>query len=288
MKFSYFETIKQLPLSRKYVYFAIAYGLSTLILPFGVQFLVNRLALSGIIFNMMIFFLLLAGGLILTQVIRYSQVILSEYLQRQIYSLEARRWSQLKDLKKAHYFFEVHALLKNFSKSFTHLVELGLIVIFGLVAILLFHPFFIIPSALVVLTMYFMMIRGSRAAIKTSIIESNAKYQLFDHVKQGHELVDDNIVSYLRARDDHFRFIRRNSFYISIVVVGIQLLVLGIGCYLIQINQLSVGQLVSAEIIISGILASLTKLPQTLEAVYDFETGHYKIAYALGGNHEHA
>lgn len=286
MKFSYFETIKQLPLSRQYVYFAVAYGLSTLIVPFGVQFLVNRLALSGIIMNMMIFFILLAGGLILTQGIRYAQVILSEYLQRHIYTIEVSHWSQLKDLNKAHYFFEVHALLKSFSKSFTHLVELGLIVIFGLLAILLFHPFFIIPSAVIILTIYLMMIRGSRAAIKTSILESNAKYQLYDHVKEGHRLAEDNIVTYLKARDDHFRFIRRNSFYVSIVVVGIQLLVLGIGCYLIQINQLSVGQLVSAEIIISGILASLTKLPQTLEAVYDFETGHYKIAYALGGSHD--
>lgn len=288
MRFSYFDTIKQLPLTRQYVYYAVAYGLSTLIVPFGVQFLVNRLALSGIIVNMMVFFLFLAGGLIFTQLIRHSQVVLSEYLQRLIYAYEVKRWRKFSHPEKAHYFFEVHSLLKSFSKSFTHLVELGLIVIFGLMSILLFHPFFLIPAAAIIATIYY-MVKTSGPAINTSILESNAKYRFFHEIEDGHDFSEESLVPYLSARDAHFSFVRRNSFITSLVVVGIQLLVLGIGVYLIQISQLSVGQLVSAEIIISGILMSLTKLPQTLEMVYEFETSQFKIAYALkGGEHEHA
>jgi hypothetical protein len=281
MHFSYLKTVKEISITRQYIYYAVAYGLSTLIIPFGVQYLVNRLALSGLIFNMLVFFLILGVGLILAQVIRYSQIILSEFLQRLIYRKEVRRWNQLRDVTYSHYFFEVHSLLKSFSKSFTHFVELGLIVIFGLSSMLLFHPFFIVPSLVVVLTIY-LMIKSSKAAIYTSIKESDTKYALYNELASGKEVQDSVIESYLIARNNHFKFVRKNSFYISIVVVGIQLLVLGIGCYLIQVNQLSVGQLVSAEIIISGILISLLKLPQTLEDVYDFETGHYKIRYALG------
>jgi ABC-type bacteriocin/lantibiotic exporter with double-glycine peptidase domain len=55
------------------------------------------------------------------------------------------------------------------------------------------------------------------------------------------------------------------------------------GCYLIVNNQLSVGQLVSAELIISGIFVSLVKLPQTLESIYDYETSQYKISGAMKG-----
>ena len=282
LNFKYIKTIKALPLTKRYLLYAIAYGLSTLILPFGVQFLVNRLALSGILVNLVIFFLLLFFGLVFTQIVRHTQVILTEALQRSIYAMEAPRWSGLKKPELSHYFFEVHNLLKTFSKSFTHLVELSLIVIFGLSSILLFHPFFIIPAGLIVLTIY-LLIRTSGPAIKTSIKESNEKYHVYQEIAEGHTFGAEKLVGFLTARDNHFKFIRRYSFYVSLTVIGIQLLVLGIGCYLIQINQLSVGQLVSAEIIISGILLSLTKLPLTLEAVYDFETSHYKLSKVLEG-----
>ncbi len=69
---------------------------------------------------------------------------------------------------------------------------------------------------------------------------------------------------------------------VSALTIFGQIFVLGIGCYLIQVNQLSVGQLVSAEIIISGIFMSFAKLPTTLESLYDFETSQYKISKALG------
>jgi hypothetical protein len=174
-------------------------------------------------------------------------------------------------------------LLKSFSKSFTHMVELSLIVIFGLVSIMMFHPFFLIPAGIIIFTIY-LMIRTSIPAIKTSINESNEKYEFYQEITEGHFFDPERLTGYLLARDNHFRFIRRNSFYVSLTVVGIQLLVLGIGCYLIKIDQLSVGQLVSAEIIISGILLSLTKMPLTLEAVYDFETSHYKIEKVFEGS----
>jgi hypothetical protein len=282
LNLKYLDTIKSLPLTRRYLGYAVAYGLSTLILPFGVQFLVNRLALSGIIINMVVFFILLFVGLVFTQIIRHTQVILTESLQRSIYASETLRWSGFLKPYKSHYFFEVHNLLKSFTKSFTHLVELSLIVIFGLASILMFHPFFLIPASMVVFTIY-AVIRTSGPAIKTSIKESDEKYELYEEIAQGHVFDSLKLTDYLTARDNHFRFIRRNSFYVSLTVISIQLLVLGIGCYLIQINQLSVGQLVSAEIIISGILLSLTKLPLTLEAIYDFETSHYKIAKVFEG-----
>jgi putative ABC transport system ATP-binding protein len=282
LKFHYFETVKSLPLSKRYIGYAIAYGLSTLIIPFGIQFLVNRLALSGILVNMLIFFVVLFFGLVFTQIIRHSQVILTEALLRSIFANQALRWSHFTNYKDSYYFFEVHNLLKGFSKSFTHMVELSLIVIFGLFSILMFHPFFLLPSAIIILTIH-QLVRISGPAIKTSIQESNEKYEIYHAITKAKDLKADDFLKYLNARDAHFNFVIRNSFYVSLTVIGVQLMVLGIGCYLIQINQLSVGQLVSAEIIISGILLSLTKLPLSLEAIYDFETSHYKLDKALKG-----
>ena len=215
LNFQYIKTIKALPLTKRYLLYAIAYGLSTLILPFGVQFLVNRLALSGILVNLVIFFLFLFFGLIFTQIVRHTQVILTESLQRSIYAREAPRWSGFLKPEKTHYFFEVHNLLKTFAKSFTHLVELSLIVIFGLTSILMFHPFFIIPAGLIVFTIY-ILIRTSGPAIKTSIKESDEKYHFYHEIAEGHSFQSDQLVGYLTARDNHFKFIRRYSFYVSL------------------------------------------------------------------------
>ena len=143
---------------------------------------------------------------------------------------------------------------------------------------------FIILAFIIGLTVY-QIYKSSEYAIKTSIQESNEKYHIYDQVVLGKGVSDEGIDKYLSARDVHFSFTRKNSFKISVLTIFIQVILLGIGCYLILNNQLSVGQLVSAELIISGIFVSLVKLPKTLESVYDYETSQYKIAGAMKGHH---
>jgi ABC-type bacteriocin/lantibiotic exporter with double-glycine peptidase domain len=129
--------------------------------------------------------------------------------------------------------------------------------------------------------MIFVLFRTFKPAIETSIIESNEKYQIFDVISEGAPISNEHIHSYLQARDNHFYFTKMNAIKVSTITIISQMLLLGFGSYLIQINQLSVGQLVSAEIIVSGIFISLLKLPQTLESVFDYETSQYKIAKAI-------
>ena len=180
-----------------------------------------------------------------------------------------------------HYFFENLTLIKAFSTAYTNLVEISLVLIFGLITVIAFHPVFLIILFLIGIFLYQIFI-SSRPAIKTSINESNKKYELHESLTSGEGITDEQIAEYFGSRDQHFSFIRKNSFKVSLLTVIVHLLILFIGIYLIQINQLSVGQLVSAEIIVSGILSSLIKLPKTLEAIYDYETSVYKLNYALG------
>jgi ABC-type bacteriocin/lantibiotic exporter with double-glycine peptidase domain len=118
-------------------------------------------------------------------------------------------------------------------------------------------------------------------AVQSSIEESSQKYELYYRVKANDLINDFNIDSYLSARDQHFGFIKRNTVILSTAFVGSQLILLVMGIYFIQTNQLSIGQLVSAEIILSGILISMMKLPKTLESLYDFETSQCKLSSAL-------
>jgi hypothetical protein len=54
----------------------------------------------------------------------------------------------------------------------------------------------------------------------------------------------------------------------------------------VEATELSIGQLVSAEIILTNILISMQKLPDALENMYDFETSIYKINKAKEAVHE--
>ncbi len=105
--------------------------------------------------------------------------------------------------------------------------------------------------------MVYRLFKNFDPAIKTSIVESDKKYEIFNHISIGHEVSDDHIRAYLTARNAHFVFTKKNSFQVSTITVLSQVLLLGFGSYLIQAEQLSVGQLVSAEIIVSGIFISL-------------------------------
>ena len=276
------EIIRLLASHKTYIYYSLGYGFSTLIVPLGVQFLVNNLALSGIWLNTTAFILFIMIGLVLSQAIKHSQLVIVESLQREIFCIEIAHWKDFKKQEFSQYYFEILNLLKSFSKSYSNIIELCLVMFFGLLTIVIFHPAFLPIAALLIFTIYQMYI-SSAPALKSSIKESDEKYKIFDKISNQQTIQDSDIRSFLSARDNHFKFIRRNSFKICGLIVVIQVLLLTLGCYLIQINQLSIGQLVSAEIIISGIFIPLSKLPLTLEAIYDYETSKFKIDKAIAG-----
>lgn len=276
------KTIKLLNFHKIYVYYSLAYGLSTLIVPLGVQFLVNNLALSGIWVNTTAFIIFILIGLILAQTIKHSQLIIAESLQREIFCIEIDKWKNYNQKEYSQYYFEISNLLKSFSKSYSNIIELVLFMFFGLSAIIFFHPAFLVIAVLIILMIY-QIYNSSSSALDSSIKESDEKYKLYKKINTEEKIKVEDVREFLSARENHFSFIRKNSFKIGVLVVLSQTLLLSLGCYLIKENQLSIGQLVSAEIIISGIFIPLSKFPLTLEAIYDYETSKYKISKALSG-----
>lgn len=279
------KCLKSLFYNRLYIFYALAYGLSSLVIPLAVQFLVNNLSLSGIWANIVTFLAFVSGLLILAQVFKYSQVIIMEYLQRQLFKDELTRWQVQGKASKAHYYLEIPNLLKSFSKTYTDLIEISLVSLFGLITLVIFHPAFLF--VLFLFSIGGLYIRKTFIpALKTSIQESNEKYHIHDKIASGAELNDEDTIKYVTRRDHHFNYVRNIAFKVGIIQSLSQIFVLVIGCYLIYSNQLSVGQLVAAEIIMSGIGQVMIKLPNSLEALFDFETSHYKIDKALSSPEE--
>ena len=277
------KTLVSTRLPKKYVILAVLYGLSNLVVPFATQFLVNSLSLSSIFANTFIFLIIVLCLLSLAQLLRYGQLVILEFIQREIFLVEAKKWEVQTLAKKSHYMLEIQTLMKSFSSAYGHLVELGLSVLFGFLVIMSFHPALIILPAITGAGFWYLFSTWQEA-VRTSVVESNNKYKMVE-LKFNSEFLDDGIFAeFLRARDLHFSYIKRATIIVSVIFVVSQLYLLGTGIFLIELSQLSVGQLVSAEIILTGIMVSVTKLPKTMEALYDLDTSKIKLQLALGGS----
>lgn len=279
-----YRSWKNLRLLKKFIFFAVLYGLSSLIIPLTTQYLVNTLALSGIFSNTLTFLLILMSALLMAQLFRYCQVILSEYLQREIFYNEVNDWRKANVNKQAPYFFEIFALMKSFSSSFSQVIEMVLLVIFGLLLIVSFHPVFLVLIVLIAIGIW-LILSTWHPAIEASLEESGHKYWMYDQTSAGKELNESDVEKYLLLRDRHFKFIKKNKITVGMLVVISQLVFIGLGIYLIGLNQLSIGQFVSAEITLAGILSSMTKFPKSLESLYDYETSKIKLKYAMKEEH---
>lgn len=278
----FFQLLRSLKLKRQYFFYAILYGLLSLVTPLASQFLVNQLALAGIWVNTIIFIVLLAVFLIISQFLKFGLVLLTEYIQRELFLYQGQRWVS-PDAGKAPYYFEVHALMKSFSQAFTSIVDLILLSFFGMMVVMAFHPLFISIPIIIGISFYFLFFSW-KEAVRTSVAESDEKYKIFFRKQKVEQLEEGHFVEFLQARHKHFYFIMRNKIIVLTTTVLTQLIILGGGIYLIQLEQLSIGQLVSTEIILSGILASFVKFPKTLEHLYDLETSGVKLNYALQEN----
>jgi ABC-type bacteriocin/lantibiotic exporter with double-glycine peptidase domain len=84
---------------------------------------------------------------------------------------------------------------------------------------------------------------------------------------------------YLRARRDHFRVLLRQI----VGSVGLQAFasasLLGVGGWLVIERQLTLGQLVASELVVSTVVAGLAKFGKHLESYYDLLAAADKIGY---------
>ena len=277
MNIEFFKVLTKIKYKKEFFIFALLYGGTTLIIPLAVQYLVNNLVLAGIWQNTITFTIIIAAGLALSQVFRYSLIILSEFIEREIILSNVPEWN-VRAVKTPHYFLELFSATKSFSKTLADFVDITLTLIFGMITIVLFHPGFILMPIIIGAGITFMWSRN-KMAIKSSIMESDKKYDLFHTIPEDKKMLVTQ--EYLECRHNHFRVIKLNTLIIGVLFVFTQLILLALGIYFVQSNSLSLGQLVSAEIILSGIFASLIKYPKCMEALYDFETSQYKMKKAL-------
>ncbi len=136
-----------------------------------------------------------------------------------------------------------------------------------------------------------------RHGVETSIYESKAKHKIVNWFEEiasnlrlfrsgnmnSYALKRTEILSkiYLENRRNHYKILIRQIAVLAILQAAGMGIVLGIGGYLVIQGELSLGQLVAAELIVSKILDSFGKFGKYLESYYDLMASIDKIGNLL-------
>ncbi|MGB5417344.1 peptidase domain-containing ABC transporter, partial [Algibacter sp.] len=190
-------------------------------------------------------------------------------------------------------FFDTLTIQKSLSKILIDVPTAVLQILFALILLSFYHPFFIIFGLLLLILIFVVFKFTAIKGLKTSLIESKNKYKVAHWIQEiarslisfklsgstslGIDKNDDLVSDYLKARESHFKilmlqFIQMISFK---VIVTASLLLIGGALVLNQ--EMNIGQFVAAEIIILLVIASVEKLILGLESFYDALTSLEKI-----------
>jgi ABC-type bacteriocin/lantibiotic exporter with double-glycine peptidase domain len=278
-------------------FYAVLNGLVSLSLPLGIQAILNFILGGRLTTSWVILVIIVALGVIFGGFLQVSQLYLSEKLQQRVLSKSAIEFAyRLPRLKMeslrgkyvpelVNRFFDTINLQKGLSKLLIDFSTASLQVFFGLILLAIYHPFFIIFSFVLVLTIYLIFKYTSPKGMATSLKESSAKYEIAYWLEEiGRTLgtfklsgfsplpfnqVDKLIKKYVEYRNSHFAVLIFQFKVLIAFKVLIVVILLVAGSLLLMNNEISIGQFVAAEIIIILIINSVEKIILSLETVYD-------------------
>ncbi|WP_201276302.1 peptidase domain-containing ABC transporter [Methylotetracoccus oryzae] len=289
--------------------FAFGVGLLGLATPVAVQALVNTVAMGGVFQPVVVLAILLFIFLSFSGAIHVMQSYLVELVQRRIFvrvaadlayrlpHVRCEIYDRNHGAELVNRFFDVLTVQKAGATLLLEGVATVLQAIIGLVVLAFYHPVLLAFDVMLLISIVFVVFVLGRNAVPTAIAESRAKYavvawleeiarnMLTFKLNRGPALAraraDALAHTYLAARSSHFRvLIRQVIGAVSLhAIAGTSLL--AIGGLLVVDQQLSVGQLVAAELIVSAVLSSFAKFGKQLESFYDLMAGVDKLGHLI-------
>jgi len=165
--------------------------------------------------------------------------------------------------------------------------------VFGVILLSLYHPFFIIFGVLLFGMLYFIFKFSFKSGLETSLKESKFKYKVASWLQEmarnnfsfkndlnynyGLQKNNNLVENYLNYREKHFDVIKKQFSQLIVFKILITASLLSIGGFLVLSQQMNIGQFVAAEIIILLVINSVEKIIIGLETFYDVLTSIEKI-----------
>lgn len=297
------------------VIYSILTGLLSLVVPIAIQALVNNVAFGTLLQPIVILTCLVLGALCFLALLRTLRLNLVEIIQRRIFVRVASDLSErLLQVKlpffQGHHgpelvnrFFDVITVQKGISILLIDGLGILLQIFTGMLLLAFYHPLLLIFDVvllLVILLILFVLGWGGEA---TAIKESKLKYavaawleELSSHLtlfrsrsgkNYAQKRTDALLRSYLHARQGHFRVVQRQHVGTYLLQAFASAALLGLGGWLVIERQLSIGQLVAAELVVANLLDGFSKFGKQLETYYDLLAAFDKLGHLFDIPVEH-
>lgn len=290
-------------------YYAIFSGFMALTLPLGIQAIINLIQGAQISTSWIVLVVLVTLGVVFNGALQLMQLRIIESLQQKIFTRASfeltYRFPKIKmEALRSYYppelanrFFDTLTIQKGLSKILIDAPAALLQIVFALILLSFYHPFFIVFGFMLIGLIYTVFKYTAVKGLESSLEESKHKYRVAHWIQEiarsivsfklsgkTHLALDKNdllVKDYLNAREKHFKvlilqFIQMIGFKV-LVTAGLLL----IGGALVLNQEMNIGQFVAAEIIIILVISSVEKLILGLESFYDVLTSLEKLGQVV-------
>ncbi len=291
------------------ILFALVAGVMSLATPLAVESLVNTVAWGTYLQPLFVLSFLLLGFLGFAGFLRALQTVIAEVLQQRIFVrivgdlgyrfARARRESLDGEdaAELSNRFFDIMTIQKATALLLLDGMAIVIQTIIGLILLAFYHPYLLGFDIVLVFSMTVITWMLGRGAIRSAIRESIVKYDVGHwmqdvlanptafHMHGGTEYAVDHTnrmtVEYLLARRMHFRVLLRQFAFALCLQAIASTVLLGVGGWLVISGELTLGQLVASELVVTAIVSAFAKIGKSLESFYDLMAAMDKVGHLL-------
>lgn len=277
--------------------YGIGISLLSLATPISVQMLINTIANTALTAPLVMLSLTLFGLLVISSLLYALRVHLMEIFARRFYARMVAEISLISvyaqnpffnDAKKGalfnRYFDVVYvqtAIPILFIGGFTTLLQIAV----GFVLVSLYHPYFLGFTLVMIVLIWAVWLTWGSRALRTGIDLSHAKhgtaawletiggsngfFKSQRRIDYALDKTDDYTRTYIHQRKRHFRHLFSQTIAFLLMYAAASAALLGLGGWLVIQNQLTLGQLVAAELVLSAAFFGVAQLGSYLGYFYD-------------------
>ena len=279
--------------------FALGVGVLSLVAPAAIEALVNTVAFGILLWPVVVLALVMFALLVVAATLRALQTFVAECLQRRLFARTALAFadrlartelSSFDGLNRAdivNRFFEVAAGQKSIATLLVEGVGIIMMTIVGLVVLATYHPYLLSFALVLAGLVVFLLLGLGIGGVRTSVAESYAKFDVATWLEEvarcphtfrsgagaalALERADLLADRYLAARRRHFTVIWRQTLFALLLEAVGSTALLGLGGWLVINRQLTLGQLVASELIVTLVLVAISKIGKYVEIFYDLQ-----------------
>jgi putative ABC transport system ATP-binding protein len=289
--------------------YGLAVGLMSLATPVAVQTLVNTVAFGALFQPLVVLSLILLVLVGFSNALSGLQFYVMDMLQRRLFVRFLGETASR--LQKAHIENGDHHHLPELVNRFLDVVNLNksaatilletlgyvLQTVIGMILLAFYHPLLLAFDVFLVIFIAIILFGLGKNGINTAIAQSKAKYEVLAWLENiaATQIINKSATAqtflehkteqvaqnYLNACAKHFSILSRQNTGGLILHTLANTLLLGMGGWMVIERQLSLGQLIAAELIVGNMMYGLTRLGKTLSSFYALIVSGDKLEHLL-------